>query len=366
MRVWYCVTRDSIRLSPVRRLKRMCRAATMKLAASRLISHSHGPSATSSKSFRSNTSWRSGVANPPKFIRCASPQMGITKPVFDILPRSLACRIALPLKNVKGDAIIRPYLSGTSRSTRPLLFCSSSSIGSRSIVPIRACAERAMCSRHALPAAIRDAVLFSAAIYAPHVTHRTHIVLRERPVRITTSLQPAAYFLLYWSAVACHQYGSRFNKFGVYAVADLYALERNVGSRLQCFCFIRAADRYGPLRMVDLLNRCQHLHSTRGRSGPAGFGDGRGLVDPLANTVRRDLGGADQDGVLVADMDNIADLQLADVAHFRIHGDIDDSPALSLQRDAIRRSVDAHHTCLDFGGGGGTHSARTGGRGCIL
>ncbi len=164
MRIWYCVTRDSIRRSPVRRLKRICRAATMKLAASRLRSHSQGPSATSSKSFRSNTSWRSGVANPPNAIRCASPHMGMTKPVFDILLRSFACRIALPLKNENGDCIIRTYLSGISRSMRPRLFCSSSSIGSRSIVPILACAERAIFSRYALPAAIRDAVLFSVVI----------------------------------------------------------------------------------------------------------------------------------------------------------------------------------------------------------
>jgi hypothetical protein len=40
-------------------------AATTKLAASRLTSHSHGPGWVSSKSFRSKTGLRSGVAKVP-------------------------------------------------------------------------------------------------------------------------------------------------------------------------------------------------------------------------------------------------------------------------------------------------------------
>ncbi len=44
-------------------------AASTKLAASRFKSHSHGPCSVSSKSLMSKMIRRSGVANPPKFIR---------------------------------------------------------------------------------------------------------------------------------------------------------------------------------------------------------------------------------------------------------------------------------------------------------
>ena len=50
------------------------RAAISKLVASRFTSHSNGPGFVSSKSFMSNTSVRSGDANPPKLARWASPQ----------------------------------------------------------------------------------------------------------------------------------------------------------------------------------------------------------------------------------------------------------------------------------------------------
>ena len=48
---------------------RTSRAATTKLATNRFRSHSQGPGIVSSKSLRPNTTFRSGVANKPKFIR---------------------------------------------------------------------------------------------------------------------------------------------------------------------------------------------------------------------------------------------------------------------------------------------------------
>ena len=51
----------------------LLRAAIVKLAAIRFTSYSNGPGRVSSKSFRSNSSFRSGEANTPKFDRCASP-----------------------------------------------------------------------------------------------------------------------------------------------------------------------------------------------------------------------------------------------------------------------------------------------------
>ena len=56
------------------------RAAIVKLAAIRLTSYSNGPGSVSSKSFRSNTSVRSGDANMPKFDRWASPQSWMVEP----------------------------------------------------------------------------------------------------------------------------------------------------------------------------------------------------------------------------------------------------------------------------------------------
>ena len=62
------------------REKSLSRAATIMLAASRLTSHSHGPGSVSSKSLTSNTRFRSGEANAPKFERCASPQHCTVRP----------------------------------------------------------------------------------------------------------------------------------------------------------------------------------------------------------------------------------------------------------------------------------------------
>ena len=55
-------------------------AAIVKLAAIRLTSYSNGPGSVSSKSFRSNSSRRSGEANAPKFDRWASPHSWTVRP----------------------------------------------------------------------------------------------------------------------------------------------------------------------------------------------------------------------------------------------------------------------------------------------
>ena len=64
---------------PLRR-EPVVRPAISRLAANRFTSHSHGPGRVSSKSLRSNTSWRSGDANTPKFDRWASPQIWTVNP----------------------------------------------------------------------------------------------------------------------------------------------------------------------------------------------------------------------------------------------------------------------------------------------
>ena len=73
------------------------RLATKALAARRFTSHSKGPGHVSSKSLRSNTSVRSGLAKIPKFRRCASPQSCTVSPDVGIVARSWAiteCRAA--------------------------------------------------------------------------------------------------------------------------------------------------------------------------------------------------------------------------------------------------------------------------------
>ena len=72
------------------------RAATTKLAARRLTSHSNGAGSVSSKSLRSNTTSRSGAAKTPKFDRCASPQHCTRNPVVGVADRSQAMIAAVP------------------------------------------------------------------------------------------------------------------------------------------------------------------------------------------------------------------------------------------------------------------------------
>ena len=66
-------------------VKPLLRAAIVKLAAMRFTSYSNGPGRVSSKSFRSNTSVRSGDAKTPKFDRCASPHNWTVKPAVGCL-----------------------------------------------------------------------------------------------------------------------------------------------------------------------------------------------------------------------------------------------------------------------------------------
>ena len=60
------------------------RPATVKLAAIRFTSYSNGPGSVSSKSFRSNTSRRSGEANTPKLDRWASPHSWTVSPAVGV------------------------------------------------------------------------------------------------------------------------------------------------------------------------------------------------------------------------------------------------------------------------------------------
>jgi hypothetical protein len=66
------------------------------LAAIRFTSYSNGPGRVSSKSFRSNSSLRSGEANAPKFDRWASPHSWTTRPVVGVSFRSAAMILAAP------------------------------------------------------------------------------------------------------------------------------------------------------------------------------------------------------------------------------------------------------------------------------
>ena len=81
---------------------------TIRLAASRLRSHSHGPGSVSSKSLMSNRRSRSGEANRPKFDRWASPQAWTVRPLTGVCARSTAIGSAAPRKNVNGETAILP------------------------------------------------------------------------------------------------------------------------------------------------------------------------------------------------------------------------------------------------------------------
>ena len=93
---WYAATDVSaaVRLSVGE--KPLLRPAMVKLAAMRFTSYSNGPGSVSSKSFRSNTSVRSGDANKPKFERCASPQSWAINPARGVSFRSAAMIFAAP------------------------------------------------------------------------------------------------------------------------------------------------------------------------------------------------------------------------------------------------------------------------------
>ena len=72
------------------------RAATTRLAAKRLTSHSNGPGRVSSKSRRSNARFRSGVAHRPKFSTWASPHSCTISPLSGWEARSPAMTAAAP------------------------------------------------------------------------------------------------------------------------------------------------------------------------------------------------------------------------------------------------------------------------------
>ena len=76
--------------------KPLLRPAIVKLAAIRFTSYSKGPGRVSSKSFRSNTSVRSGDPYTPKFERCASPHSWASRPAVGVSFRSSAMILAAP------------------------------------------------------------------------------------------------------------------------------------------------------------------------------------------------------------------------------------------------------------------------------
>jgi aryl-alcohol dehydrogenase-like predicted oxidoreductase len=79
-----------------RSFRPLSRQATRKLVARRLRSHSHGPGRVSSRSLMEKMTLRSGVANPPKLLRWASPQHWTRIPLVGVDARSAAMVRAAP------------------------------------------------------------------------------------------------------------------------------------------------------------------------------------------------------------------------------------------------------------------------------
>ncbi len=105
------------------------RPARTKLVASRFMSHSHGPHMVSSKSLMSKTMFPSADAKAPRLRTCASPQSCTRRPVRGNVARSRAINGAAPRKKANGETAMRPYLMGSSSSTRPRFASSSISTG---------------------------------------------------------------------------------------------------------------------------------------------------------------------------------------------------------------------------------------------
>src|SRR4051812_9851471 len=94
------------RRRPARRGSELvARAATTKLAARRLTSHSNGPGSVSSKSLISNARARSGDPYVPKLARWASPQSCTVRPVVGMVARSMAMMAAPPRWKANGEAM---------------------------------------------------------------------------------------------------------------------------------------------------------------------------------------------------------------------------------------------------------------------
>ena len=72
------------------------------------MSHSNGAGSVSSKSFRSKTRLRSGVAKNPKFERWQSPQASTRIPLVGVVDRSYAITAAAPRRNENGVGAMRP------------------------------------------------------------------------------------------------------------------------------------------------------------------------------------------------------------------------------------------------------------------
>jgi len=137
------------------------REASTTLAARRLTSHSHGAGSVSSKSLISNSSRRSGLANPPKFAAWQSPHAWTRMRVAGLFARSKAISAAEPRKNAKGLSAMREYRIGRSSGNRPRSERFSNSMGSGrpSGMAQTPCEGRGTFSRKAFPAARRSWML---------------------------------------------------------------------------------------------------------------------------------------------------------------------------------------------------------------
>src|SRR3954447_23264173 len=133
--------------------------ATRSASRQPLMSHSHGPGRTSSKSLIAKIRLRSADANRPKFIKCISPQAITSRSVRGEFARSPAMIAALPRKKANGEVNIRAIRTGTSSLIR-VAFCLSrivtGSIRSRALRN-SAWEERGILRRSAFPFAIRSA-----------------------------------------------------------------------------------------------------------------------------------------------------------------------------------------------------------------
>lgn len=98
------------------------RTTTYRVQESEIVTctaHSHGPIPASSKSFRSNTSRRSGEAYRPKVPRCASESMTTCTPLTGPAARSRVMTSTVPRKKAYGDWSIRLTRTPMSSGIRP-------------------------------------------------------------------------------------------------------------------------------------------------------------------------------------------------------------------------------------------------------
>src|SRR4051794_4431782 len=167
-------------------------ATIWRLAHRRLTSHSQGPRSVSSKSLMSKTTLRSGVANLPKFVTCASPHAWTVRPVVGVSARSAAMIAAPPRKNANGDSGMRARRIGTSSGTREASCSLSSATGSRwrSGHTASARSDRGTTLRRSRPNALRSPHA-SPAIGGSNCGAGYEMVREEMPPSSTDTRMPS-------------------------------------------------------------------------------------------------------------------------------------------------------------------------------